>query len=58
MSQWQKGIKFRIYLNMKQQNLINQILGCYRLIYKKDLVMRSNPIRPVLKLATHKLLQF
>ncbi|WP_372587473.1 helix-turn-helix domain-containing protein [Thomasclavelia ramosa] len=51
-------MKFRIYLNMKQQNLINQILSCYRLIYKKDLVMRSNPIRPVLKLATHKLLQF
>ena len=31
----QKGIKFRIYPNREQQNLINQTLGCCRLIYNK-----------------------
>lgn len=36
-----KGVKFRIYPNKKQQNLINQTLGCCRLIYNKGLAMRS-----------------
>ena len=37
----QKGVKFRIYLNREQQNLINQTLGCCRLIYNKGLAMRK-----------------
>ena len=37
----QKGIKFRIYPNREQQKLINQTLGCCRLIYNKGLAMRS-----------------
>ena len=37
----QKGIKFRIYPNREQQNLINQTLGCCRLIYNKGLDMRN-----------------
>ena len=37
----QKGVKFRIYPNREQQNLINQILGCCRLIYNKGLAMRN-----------------
>lgn len=37
----QKGIKFRIYPNRKQQNLINQTLGCCRLIYNRGLAMRN-----------------
>ena len=37
----QKGVKFRIYPNREQQNIINQTLGCCRLIYNKGLVMRD-----------------
>ena len=37
-----KGIKFRIYPNREQQNLINQTLGCCRLIYNKGLAMRKD----------------
>lgn len=37
----QKGVKFRIYLNREQQNIINQTLGCCRLIYNKGLAMRN-----------------
>ena len=37
----QKGIKFRIYPNKEQQNLINQTLGCCRLVYNKGLAMRK-----------------
>ena len=37
----QKGIKFRAYPNKEQQNLINQTLGCCRLIYNKCLAMRN-----------------
>ena len=37
----QKGVKFRIYPNREQQNLINQTLGCCRLIYNKGLAMRK-----------------
>lgn len=36
-----KGIKFRIYPNKEQQDLINQTLGCCRLIYNKGLAMRE-----------------
>ena len=36
-----KGIKFRIYPNREQQNLINQTLGCCRLVYNKGLAMRN-----------------
>lgn len=38
----QKGIKFRIYPNKEQQILINQTLGCCRLIYNKGLAMRND----------------
>ena len=37
----QKGIKFRIYPNREQQILIDQTLGCCRLIYNKGLAMRN-----------------
>ena len=37
----QKGIKFRIYPNREQKNLISQTLGCCRLIYNKGLAMRK-----------------
>ena len=37
----QKGIKFRAYPTKAQQNLINQTLGCCRLIYNKGLAMRN-----------------
>ena len=37
----QKGVKFRIYPNKEQQNLINQTHGCCRLIYNKGLSMRN-----------------
>ena len=36
-----KGVKFRIYPNKEQQNLINQTLGCCRLIYNIGLNMRN-----------------
>ena len=36
-----KGIKFRIYPNKSQQSLINQTLGCCRLIYNKGLSLRK-----------------
>ena len=33
----QKGVRFRIYPNREQKNLIGQTLGCCRLIYNKGL---------------------
>ena len=33
----QKGIKFRIYPNRQQKNLIHRTLGCCRLIYNKEM---------------------
>ena len=38
----QKGVKFRIYLNREQENLINRIFGCCRLVYNKGLDMRKS----------------
>ena len=37
----QKGVKFRIYPNKEQQNLINQTLGCCRFVYNLGLDMRN-----------------
>lgn len=37
-----KGIRFRAYPNKEQKNLINQTLGCCRLIYNKGLDMRKD----------------
>lgn len=37
----QKGIRFRIYPNKEQKNLIRQTLGCCRLIYNKGLALRE-----------------
>ena len=37
----QKGVKFRIDPNKEQQTIINQTLGCCRLIYNKGLAMRN-----------------
>lgn len=36
-----KGVKFRIYPNKEQENLILQTFGCCRLIYNKGLEMRD-----------------
>ena len=36
-----KGVKFRVYPNKEQQNLINRTLGCSRMIYNKGLSMRN-----------------
>lgn len=38
----QKGVKFRIYPNREQKNLINQTLGCCRLVYNRGLTMRED----------------
>lgn len=38
----QKGIKFRVYPNKAQKNLINRIFGGCRLVYNKGLVMRRD----------------
>ena len=37
----QKGIRFRAYPNKEQEILINQTLGCCRLIYNKGLALRN-----------------
>ena len=44
-----KGVKFRIYPNRQQENLINQTLGCCRLIYNKGLAMRKDSFENGLK---------
>ena len=44
-----KGVKFRIYPNKSQQSLINQTLGCCRLIYNKALAMRKDSFEKGLK---------
>lgn len=37
----QKDVKFRIYPNREQKNLINQTFGCCRLVYNRGLAMRE-----------------
>ena len=37
----QKGYKYRIYPNKKQQNVINQTLGCSRFVYNRFLAVRK-----------------
>lgn len=37
----QKGIKFRIYPNKQQKNLIDSTFGCCRLVYNKGLALRN-----------------
>ena len=44
-----KGVKFRIYPNRIQKELINQTLGCCRLIYNKGLAMRKDSFDSGLK---------
>lgn len=43
---FQKGVKFRIYPNREQRNLIDRTLGCSRLIYNKGLAMREDAVNP------------
>ena len=38
----QKGVKFRIYPNREQENLINRTFGCVRLVYNKGLAFRND----------------
>ena len=45
-----KGVKFRAYPNKEQQNLINQTLGCCRLVYNKGLAMRNDAFKNDLKI--------
>ena len=42
---FQKGVKFRIYPNREQHNLIDCTLGCSRLIYNKGLAMREDAFK-------------
>lgn len=42
---FQKGVKFRIYPNREQSNLIDRTLGCSRLIYNKGLAMREDAFK-------------
>lgn len=42
---FQKGVKFRIYPNREQCNLIDRTLGCSRLIYNKGLAMREDAFK-------------
>lgn len=45
-----KGIKFRIYPNVEQQDIINKTLGCCRLVYNKGLAMREKAYEDGLKI--------
>ena len=38
----QKGVRFRLYPNREQKNLINQTLGCCRFVYNKGLALRND----------------
>ena len=40
-----KGVKFRIYPNKEQKNLINRTLGCVRFIYNQGLAYRIKQYR-------------
>ena len=42
---FQKGVKFKIYPNREQSNLIDRTLGCSRLIYNKGLAMREDAFK-------------
>ena len=42
---FQKGVKFRIYPNREQRNLIDRTLGCSRLIYNRGLAMREDAFK-------------
>lgn len=42
---FQKGVKFRIYPNREQRNLIDRTLGCSRLIYNKGLAMQEDAFK-------------
>lgn len=42
---FQKGVKFRIYPNREQRNLIDRTLGCSRLICNKGLAMREDAFK-------------
>ncbi len=37
-----KGVRFRIYPNKDQENLINRTFGCCRLVYNKGLAFRND----------------
>lgn len=45
-----KGVKFRIYPNKQQEILIDQTLGCCRLVYNKGLAMREESFGNGLKI--------
>ena len=40
-----KGIKIRLYPNKEQQNFINRIIGCCRLVYNKGLRFRNEAFK-------------
>lgn len=46
----QKGVKFRIYPNKAQRDLLNQTFGCCRLIYNKGLAMRKESFENGMKI--------
>ena len=37
-----KGVKFRLYPNKQQRELINRTFGCCRLVYNNALAMRKD----------------
>ena len=48
-----KGVKFRLYPNKEQQNLINRTFGCCRLIYNKALELRKTTYKQTGKGASY-----
>ena len=50
-----KGVKFRIYPNKEQRNLINQTLGCCKLVYNIGLDMRNKAFKNGESLMLHKI---
>lgn len=49
-----KGIRFRLYPNKEQENLITQTLGCCRLVYNKGLAMRKEAYKNGKKIGYNK----